>query len=611
MSRCLVASLSFLALASLAVSCAARDRILFAHLSPSQAQLYIANADGTAERALTQPGAIDYDPAWSPKGDWIAFTSERAGSDDIYRIHPDGTGVERLTSSPAFDDQAAFSPDGSHLVFVSTRAKGYANLWILDISTRKATPLTSGTGGDFRPAWSPDGKWIAFSSDRGSDLPDAKGRWEILQIVDIYIVHPDGTGLKRISAHGNFCGGPSWSADSKSVTAYCMTAQQTWDFRVGVHEGDDQLARFNIANGARASVVAPEGIKLSPEWLPGGVVGYRRAGPTSPGIAYSDGKTGPKGNDIMTAAWSHDGKQVVYARFQRQLAADPHPVFSAHSEFELYGTSFLPAVSADGRRFAVSSFSHEGFSLLVFDDGNPARVIYTAKDKKAPLLLAPQWSPDGKQIVVGNGAFTAFLDFDTGNRHPTTPDNGGAQVAILNADGTNFHLVTSGANNNAFASFGPDGRHIVYRTSGVDGDGLRIMNLDDHAITALTDSYDNFPVWSPLGDTIAFIRRVGRNFNIFTIHPDGTGLKQLSTTNGNDAHLAWSPDGSRLLFTSSRMGFKDEVVLSNNPQPYGEIFVMNADGTHIEQLTDNKWEDGGPAWQPAKPARSTATAGAP
>jgi Tol biopolymer transport system component len=103
-------------------------------------------------------------------------------------------------------------------------------------------------------------------------------------------------------------------------------------------------------------------------------------------------------------------------------------------------------------------------------------------------------------------------------------------------------------------------------------------------------------------------RRVGRNFNIFTIRPDGTGLKQLSNTSGNDAHLAWSPDGSRILFASSRMGFKDEAPLTGNPQPYGEIFVMNADGTHVEQLTDNQWEDGGPAWLPAKRTPPTATA---
>ena len=113
-------------LATGASRCAAADRVVFLRTGPSEATLYIANADGTAERALTEPGSWNYNPAWSPKGDWIAFTSERAGSADIYRVHPDGTGVERLTDSPAFDDQAAFSPDGKQIVFVSTRATASA-----------------------------------------------------------------------------------------------------------------------------------------------------------------------------------------------------------------------------------------------------------------------------------------------------------------------------------------------------------------------------------------------------------------------------------------------------------------------------------------------------
>src|SRR5438874_1658627 len=207
----------------------AADRVLFSRLGPTQAVLFVSQADGSGERALLPANSLDYDPAWSPKGDWIAFTSERNGSADLYRLHPDGTGLERLTDNPAYDDQAAFSPDEKQLVFVSSRAGGYANLWLLDLGTGKQRALTSGQGGDFRPAWSPDGKWIAFSSDRDSDLPSAKGRWERLHLAGIFLVHPDGSGLKRLTARDeNFCGSPKWSADGKSITPYCMKGQDTW-----------------------------------------------------------------------------------------------------------------------------------------------------------------------------------------------------------------------------------------------------------------------------------------------------------------------------------------------------------------------------------------------
>ena len=582
----------------------AADRILFLRIAPRQANLFVSNADGSGERPLARSDSLDYNPTWSSKGDWIVFTSERAGSADLYRIHPDGTGLDRLTDDPAYDDQAGFSPDGNNLVFVSTRAAGSANLWILDLATRKARPLTSGHGGDFRPAWSPDRQWIAFSSDRDSDLPTAKGRWERLHVVDIYLIRPDGTDLKRVSAHGNFCGSPKWTRDSQSLVADCMSAQDTWTYRVGEAQGETDLVQINLASGKTHPVTSGPGAKIFPSVLPSGEVAYVRTHGPAPGVFYASGKPGPAGADVHSPSWSPDGTHVVYSR--HNLKRDPNPIklWSRNSNYELFSTTYLPAYDPAGERFAVTARNpNETTSLFVVDEGKPARPIFERKE----LILGPQWSPDGKQIAFGIGRFTAFLDFEAGGRKPIDPANGGAQVGMIDPSGLDFRTITSGPNNNAFPSFSPDGKRIVYRTAGPDGEGLRMMNLADHSVTELTNDYDNFPVWSPRGDRIAFMRRIGGFFQILTIRPDGKDVLQLTHTHGNEAHIAWSPDGERLLFTSSRMGFKDEALYTNAPQPYGEIFVMNSDGTHVEQLTDDQWEEGGPAWQPHKTNLRAAT----
>lgn len=594
----------------------AADRVIFSRLGPTKAALFIANDNGGGEHPLLAGNSLDYDPTWSPRGGWIAFTSERNGSADLYRVHPDGTGLERLTDNPAYDDQAAFSPDEKQVVFVSSRAAGYANLWLLDLATRKQHALTTGQGGDFRPAWSPDGKWIAFSSDRDSDLPNAKGRWERLHIAGIFLIHPDGSGLKRLTPRdGNFCGSPKWSADSKSVIIYCMKGQDTWENRVGSEPTSSDLRRIDIGTGAAQTLADGYGLKEAPFPLPHGGIGFLLRNGDRQGIWHGSDKvsdraptgihdvtiSGPKGADIRGASWSPNGMQVVYSRFSGRSPSEPMRVFSKDPKLELYSTTFLPSVSSSGR-IATMRYDGHAADLVVIDENKPARSIL----HRDALLLAPQWSADGKQIVVGVGRFTGFLDFTIGNKKPSDPVNGGAQVAILNADGTGYRELTAGANNNAFASFAPDGAHIVYRTLGPEGQGLRIMSLADRSVTKLTSAWDNFPLWSPKGDRIAFVRRLGRDFQIFTIKPDGSGEKQVTYVRGNHAHLAWLPDGEHLLFTSSMKGFKDEAPYTGAPQPYGEIFLMRADGTGLQQLTDNQWEEGGPAWLPHPPGGTSA-----
>jgi Tol biopolymer transport system component len=378
-----------------------------------------------------------------------------------------------------------------------------------------------------------------------------------------------------------------------------MPAQGTYTYRFGGKDGDDQLRKIDIATGATTAVPAGRGVKLMPTVLPAGQIAYLRRDKTMKGVFYGMGTPGPTGDDLRTPSWSPGGRQVVYSRFAVKVPIEPVKLWSRNPKYDLYATAFLPNYDPSGEHLAVTNIVSPGTSsLFIVDEGQQPRPILTRRE----LILAPSWSPDGKQIAVGIGKFPGF------GGTPEGAANRVAQVGIVNADGSGLHLVTSGANSNAFPSFAPDGKHIVYRTEGPDGEGLRIVNLEDSSVKVLTDGYDNFPVWSPRGDLIAFMRLVDGNFEILTIHPDATGLKQLTHTKGNEAHMAWSPDGERMLFTSSRMGFKDEVFYTNNPQPYGEIFVMRFDGSDVEQLTDDQWEEGTPAWQPRRPAAGVTAA---
>src|SRR5579864_3304925 len=170
-----------------------------------QVGLFVAASDGSDERPLLSSPNTDYDPVWAPDGSSIVFTSDRGGSADLFRVKPDGSGLEQLTDDPAYDDQAAFSPDSKQLVFVSSRASGRSAIWTLDLATHRVKALTTGGGGDFRPSWSADGKWIAFSSSRDHAAPFAHGRWERLQLADIYIIRADGSGLKKLVQSDGFC----------------------------------------------------------------------------------------------------------------------------------------------------------------------------------------------------------------------------------------------------------------------------------------------------------------------------------------------------------------------------------------------------------------------
>lgn len=116
-----------------------RDLLAQGLIRPTALEIYVADADGSNVRQVTDNGAANFAPYWHPSGDRILFSSnmdDPAGRDfDIYMVDLDGTGLERVTVTPDFDGFPVFSPDGRFLVWGSNRNMshdGNTNLFIAE-----------------------------------------------------------------------------------------------------------------------------------------------------------------------------------------------------------------------------------------------------------------------------------------------------------------------------------------------------------------------------------------------------------------------------------------------------------------------------------------------
>jgi TolB protein len=604
----------------LAVLCAgsavdglARHRILLTRLGPTESELVIANADGSDARLFpgTQATSLDRHASFSPDGRWIVFTSDRAGSSDIFRVRTDGSGLERLTDDPALDDQAVLSPDGRTVAFVSTRGTGSTDIWVLDLQSRQARNVTRHAGGDFRPSWSPDGRWVAFTSDRntpverakdalgpagllglGEALREAAARaWEQVHRTSIYVMRPNGSEVRRLTDPAMAFGSPKWSPDARRIVAYRMTAVDTLLARSSLTSDAGavaQIVSIDVVTGTVVDETSGAGLKVSPQFVGDRVAYLVKNGPRSK-LAFtgSPGVSGEEAGIIRNPAWSLDGRHVVFQRMRRWTWPQFQPLFSADKTVELAYVDPFPAFSRDGSRLVASErdrandITTAGLTFVNLNGLGRQPLFH----RTGEAAFAAEWSPADEWIVFGLGRF-----FDGAKYR--------AQVAVIRPNGTGFRELTKGEGNSGFASWSPDGKRIVYRVKSAAGEGLRIMTVADGTIMTLTSGYDNFPKWCPTADVIAFTRTT-KDADIYTIRPDGTGLTRLTNAPGNDAHATWSPDGRHIVFSSARYGFKDEAALFDDvPQPYGNLFVMNADGSNQRALTDSPWEDAMPGWQP-------------
>jgi TolB protein len=233
-------------------------------------------------------------------------------------------------------------------------------------------------------------------------------------------------------------------------------------------------------------------------------------------------------------------------------------------------------VSSLRGRIAFSSGTEDIYSVNA--DGSRLKRLTRSK----ALEFDPTWSSDGRAI-----AYRHQRDFDSP-----------IDIFVMDAKGSHQRNLTG---REELAGWGPDwsadGKWIAWNTATVtpsyfdlglihpDGTGRRLIK---------PGVYVEYPAWSPDGRRIAFMSpgvstTSGSDYDIFVMNADGTHVRRLTTSSGEDGWPAWSPDGGQIVFSSQRDDCRyseaQDCLTTGDVGPWEDMWIMNADGTDQHRLT--------------------------
>jgi TolB protein len=255
------------------------------------------------------------------------------------------------------------------------------------------------------------------------------------------------------------------------------------------------------------------------------------------------------------------------------------------------------------------------------------------------LILVAAGSISASSVAAaGDFQLESTIAFTSTRDNLALNPNFGAEVylvkPVVNPDGTwaltNLRRLTNDAFGDGFANLSPNGKNVVFDSNRLTApavcDGVTYNNIDDLFLMNTHGTEQTFltrgssATWSPDSKNIAFhasasyhasggmdtacpIRPTDagspmKDSDIFAVNVDDLleGVEQpRNITNSPgmiDDDPDWSPNGQRIVFTSHPV--TDDPILSNE----AEIYLMNPDGTGLQQLTDNTKEERAPAWSP-------------
>ena len=226
-------------------------RIAFSSVRDWNREIYVMDADGGNPVNLTRDDAYDSGPAWSPDGQRIAF--ERSGGGgrgpQIFVMNADGSGVERLTQEPeaAWGVSPAWSPDGSSIACTCGQGAD-EGIFIMDPAgggMRLVSPEGQFAG---EPSWSPDGAWIAYIV---LDL-------EKDDVSHLWVMAADGSGARQLTFAEAWDETPTWSPDGTRIAfARLVDVATRYDIYI-----------VPVAGGVEERVTDDPYDDVHPDWTP-------------------------------------------------------------------------------------------------------------------------------------------------------------------------------------------------------------------------------------------------------------------------------------------------------------------------------------------------------
>ena len=312
-----------------------------------------------------------------------------------------------------------------------------------------------------------------------------------------------------------------------------------------------------------------------------GATGYHA--PSQPMI-YAAAQAAPTPTSSARPASGLSGQLAI----QTKWGGDIYLYDLASGGLRLLTGGFDPAISPDGKQVAFTRNGGENGVYLINSDGSNEHSIFTGRE----LLRSPKWSPDGKWIVFERGDQFIYCKDQSSRCRLTPPLPSGdipekerePQLAVVDVNGSNYHDLAV-----LLHARVPDwnAAGVVYQSAA----GIQITEDKPNVVTRLVyfdphKQYEQDPDWQPGGGKIVFQRRELDHWEIYSVNPDGSGLRALTypvytlvDKLPSNVAPAWSPDGKHIVFLSNRM--------PNHSAGDFAIWVMDADGSNPHRLPVN------------------------